>query len=160
MISYKKLFLIMEEREISKEKLKNETGISSATLAKLSKNEDVSMATVQSICEYLDCQPGAILSYEKNIDENSAIFRLREEMEMKLISFFIQRDVLSRHSGIINQKDRCRKAGYSSANDVGVPFFYTFRCGSLVKQIVNVHGIHSFLKSFQNSVEITTLSIL
>lgn len=84
MISYKKLFLIMEEREISKEKLKNETGISSATLAKLSKNEDVSMATVQSICEYLDCQPGAILSYEKNIDENSAIFRLREEMEMKL----------------------------------------------------------------------------
>lgn len=50
MISYKKLFLIMEEREISKEKLKNETGISSATLAKLSKNEDVSMATVQSIC--------------------------------------------------------------------------------------------------------------
>lgn len=84
MISYKKLFLIMEEREISKEKLKNETGISSATLAKLSKNEDVSMATVQSICEYLDCQPGAILSYEKNIDENSALFRLREEMEMKL----------------------------------------------------------------------------
>ncbi|WP_456067580.1 helix-turn-helix domain-containing protein [Eshraghiella crossota] len=84
MISYKKLFLIMEEREISKEKLKNETGISSATLAKLSKNEDVSMATVQSICEYLDCQPGAILSYEKNMDENSALFRLREEMEMKL----------------------------------------------------------------------------
>lgn len=84
MISYKKLFLIMEEREISKEKLKNETGISSATLAKLSKNEDVSMATVQSICEYLDCQPGAILSYEKNIDENSDLFRLREEMEMKL----------------------------------------------------------------------------
>lgn len=42
------------------------------------------MATVQSICEYLDCQPGAILSYEKNIDENSALFRLREEMEMKL----------------------------------------------------------------------------
>lgn len=84
MISYKKLFLIMEEREISKEKLKNETGISSATLAKLSKNEDVSMATVQSICEYLDCQPGAILSYEKKFDENSAIFRLREEMEMKL----------------------------------------------------------------------------
>lgn len=78
----------------------------------------------------------------------------------KGISFFIQRDVLSRHSGIINQKDRCRKAGYSSANDVGVPFFYAFRCGSLVKQIVNVHGIHSFLKSFQNSVEITTLSIL
>ena len=36
----------------------------------------------------------------------------------KGISFFIQRDVLSRHSGIINQKDRCRKAGHSSANDV------------------------------------------
>ena len=84
MISYKKLFLLMEEREISKEKLKNAIGISSATMAKLSKNEEVSMTTIQSICEYLDCQPGTILSYEKEIDENSILFKLREEQSVKL----------------------------------------------------------------------------
>lgn len=84
MISYKKLFLMMEEREITKERLKKNIGISSATMAKLSKNEEVSLATIQSICEYLDCQPGAILSYEKETDENSILFKLREEQEMKL----------------------------------------------------------------------------
>jgi len=84
MISYKKLFLIMEEREISKEKLKNELGISSATMAKLAKNEDVALSTIQSICEFFDCQPGAILSYEKEIDENSILFKLREEQSIKL----------------------------------------------------------------------------
>lgn len=84
MISYKKLFLLMEEREISKEKLKNEIGISSATMAKLSKNEEVAMSTIQSICSYFDCQPGAILSYEKEIDKNSILYKLREEQSIKL----------------------------------------------------------------------------
>ena len=74
----------MEEQEITKEKLKNKIGISSATMAKLSKNEDVSMSTIQSLCDFFDCQPGAILSYEKEIDKNTTLFRLREEMEMKL----------------------------------------------------------------------------
>lgn len=84
MISYKKMFLLMEEREITKEKLKKEIGISSATMAKLAKNEEVSLATIQSLCKYFDCQPGAILSYEKEIDETSILFKLREEQEMKL----------------------------------------------------------------------------
>ena len=84
MISYKKLFLMMEEREISKEKLKNEIGISSATMAKLAKNEEVAMSTIQSLCKYFDCQPGAILSYEKEIDEESILFKLKEEQSIKL----------------------------------------------------------------------------
>ena len=53
-------------------------------MAKLSKNEDVSMSTIQSLCDFFDCQPGAILSYEKEIDKNTTLFILREEMEMKL----------------------------------------------------------------------------
>jgi len=83
-ISYKKLFLMMEEREISKERLKNAIGISSATMAKLAKNEEVAMSTIYALCDYFDCQPGAILSYEKEIDENSILFKLREEQSMKL----------------------------------------------------------------------------
>ncbi len=84
MISYKKLFLMMEEREISKEKLKNEIGISSATMAKLAKNEEVAMSTIQSLCNYFDCQPGAVFSYEKEIDENSILYKIREEQSIKL----------------------------------------------------------------------------
>ena len=84
MISYKKLFLLMEEREVSKEKLKNAIGISSATMAKLAKNEEVALSTIQALCNYFDCQPGAILSYEKEIDENSILFKLKEEQSMRL----------------------------------------------------------------------------
>ena len=84
MILYKKLFLLMEEREISKEKLKNEIGISSATMAKLAKNEEVAMSTIQALCDYFDCQPGAILAYEKEIDENSILYKLRDEQSIKL----------------------------------------------------------------------------
>ena len=84
MISYKKLFLIMEEHEITKEKLKKELGISSATMAKLAKNEEVSLATIQSLCDFFDCQPGAILSYERKVNENTILFKLREEQEIKL----------------------------------------------------------------------------
>lgn len=74
----------MEEKELTKEKLKKELGFSSATMAKLSKNEEVSMNTIQSLCAFFDCQPGALLSYEKEINEDSILFRLREEKEMKL----------------------------------------------------------------------------
>ena len=84
MISYNKLFLLMEEHEITKENLKKQIGISSATMAKLSKNEDVSMSTIQSLCDFFDCQPGSIMSYKKDTDKNSTLFRLCEEMEMKL----------------------------------------------------------------------------
>lgn len=84
MISYKKLFLMMEEKEISKEKLKKETKISSATISKLSKNEEVSMATIQILCNYFNCQPGAILSFEKEVDEHSILYKLREEQSVKL----------------------------------------------------------------------------
>ncbi len=75
---------MMEEKEISKEKLKRETKISSATISKLSKNEEVSMATIQILCNYFNCQPGAILSFEKEVDEHSILYKLREEQSVKL----------------------------------------------------------------------------
>ena len=84
MISYRKLFLMMEEKEISKEKLKRELKMSSATMAKLAKNEEVSLSIVHELCQYFNCQPGAILSYEKETAENGLLFRLREEQEMGL----------------------------------------------------------------------------
>lgn len=84
MISYSKLFLMMEEKEISKEKLKRELKMSSATMAKLAKNEEVSLSIVHELCQYFNCQPGAILSYEKETEENGLLFRLREEQEMGL----------------------------------------------------------------------------
>lgn len=55
----------MNRKGIAKEKLRNEIGASSATMAKLSKNEYVSLEIIDKICSVLECQPGDILEFEK-----------------------------------------------------------------------------------------------
>ncbi len=55
MVSYKGLWKTLIDRDKKKTDLITEIGISSATLAKLSKNEYVSMETIVKICNWLDC---------------------------------------------------------------------------------------------------------
>lgn len=45
--------------------LVDQVGISSSTLAKLSKGDAVSLAVLQKICEKLNCDFGDIISYSK-----------------------------------------------------------------------------------------------
>lgn len=55
MISYKPLFKLLLEREITKTQLREAVGFSSATLARMSKGEYVSLETIDHICAYLNC---------------------------------------------------------------------------------------------------------
>lgn len=61
--NYNKLWKLLEEKKMYKEDLRVETGMSSATLAKLGKNEAVSMDVLARICESLKCDVGDIVSY-------------------------------------------------------------------------------------------------
>ena len=63
MISYVKLWFFLKERGMKRTDLVEV--ISSATLAKLGKNEMVSLSVIEKICDYLDCQPGDILENVK-----------------------------------------------------------------------------------------------
>ena len=63
MISYVKLWFLLKERGMKRTDLLEV--ISSATLAKLGKNEMVSLSIIEKICDYLDCQPGDILENVK-----------------------------------------------------------------------------------------------
>ena len=63
MISYVKLWFLLKERGMKRTDLLEV--ISSATLAKLGKNEMVSLSVKEKICDYLDCQPGDILENVK-----------------------------------------------------------------------------------------------
>lgn len=83
-ISYNKLFDILEERGITKTKLRQHIKISTATLAKLSKNEPVAMKVIEDICSFLDCQPGDIMAMEKEVEKDSLLYRLREEKRIRL----------------------------------------------------------------------------
>ena len=55
-IVYDRLWKLLLSKKISKTDLCNLTGISSRTMAKLSKNQSVNTDTLLQICSILDCQ--------------------------------------------------------------------------------------------------------
>lgn len=63
MITYYKLLDMLNRRGMTREELKNISGISSATMTKISKGESVTLKTINAICEVLQVQPGDILEW-------------------------------------------------------------------------------------------------
>lgn len=61
MISYKPLLKLL----IDKNMKKTELPLSLPTVAKLSKNEYVSLEVIDKLCEHLNCQPGDLIEYVK-----------------------------------------------------------------------------------------------
>lgn len=69
MISYNKLRHIMLDKNINKGRLCEITGISSSTMAKISKNEIVSLEVLEKICMALNCNLGDIAEFDYNQGE-------------------------------------------------------------------------------------------
>ena len=67
MISYKPLFRLLLERDMTKTQLREAVGFSSATLAKMSKGEYISLETVENICKYLNCEIEDVVEIQWNI---------------------------------------------------------------------------------------------
>lgn len=59
-ISYKKLWILLIEKEISPVDLREELKISTGTMTKLRRNEEVALSILLRICGYLDCDIGDI----------------------------------------------------------------------------------------------------
>lgn len=64
-ISYNGLWKMLIDKNMYKKDLAANLNISSATVAKMGKGENVSLEVLQKICEYLDCNIGDIMSFEK-----------------------------------------------------------------------------------------------
>lgn len=60
---YNKLWKLLIDKEMNKVELRDATGITSATLAKLGKNKNVSMDVLGRICKELKCDIGDIVEY-------------------------------------------------------------------------------------------------
>ena len=59
-ISYKKLWVMLAEKEISKVELRNTLKLAPGTMTKLNQNEEVSMSILMRICGHLKCDIGDI----------------------------------------------------------------------------------------------------
>ena len=66
--SYKKLWKLMIDKDINKTQLTKEAKISTNSMAKLGRNESVSLETLERICVVLDCGIGDIVDF--TLEEN------------------------------------------------------------------------------------------
>ena len=59
-ISYKKLWVLLIDRDIKKSSFRKELNLSSGTWTKLNKGEEVALSILLRICDYLNCDIGDI----------------------------------------------------------------------------------------------------
>jgi len=83
-INYAGLFNLLRRKKISLSKMSQTLGFSSATRAKFSQGEYVSLKTLALICEYLDATLDEIVKFESKQPPFYLYTRLKEEMEHKI----------------------------------------------------------------------------
>lgn len=59
-VSYKKLWIMLVEKEIPQATFRKDLSIATGTMTKLRRNEEVALSVLLRICEYLDCNIGDI----------------------------------------------------------------------------------------------------
>ena len=59
-ISYKKLWVMLIQKDITKSQLRTDIGLSAGTMSKLNKGEEVALSVLLRICDYLECDIGDI----------------------------------------------------------------------------------------------------
>ena len=67
-VSYKKLWVMLAEREMSKVELRKLAGIAPATFTKLRRNQEVALSVLMRIADVLDCDAGDMMSFIKESD--------------------------------------------------------------------------------------------
>lgn len=62
-ISYDNLWKLLIDKKMNKTQLKQSAGISTNAVAKLGKNQSVSLETLEKICKLLQCNIGDIVEF-------------------------------------------------------------------------------------------------
>ena len=62
-VSYKKLFHLLIEKEMSNADLQKQSGFSANIITRLKRNEYVKLQTIESICKVLNCRVDDILEF-------------------------------------------------------------------------------------------------
>ena len=65
-ISYKKLWKLLIDKDMKKKDLRESAGISTASMAKLGKNENVNTEILVKICKALNCDISDIMEIVKD----------------------------------------------------------------------------------------------
>ena len=71
-VTYKKLWILLAEREMSEVELRKLAGIAPATFTKLRRNQEVALSVLLKIADVLGCDAGDIMSFVKDSEPISA----------------------------------------------------------------------------------------
>lgn len=66
-ISYKKLWILLIDKDLSPSDMRKELNIATGTMTKLRRNEEVAISILIRICEYLDCDIGDVCELNDSI---------------------------------------------------------------------------------------------
>ena len=70
-VSYKKLWKLLIDKDMKRKDLREATGISTASMAKLSKNENLTTDVLLRICDALKCDISDIMEVSLNNDNET-----------------------------------------------------------------------------------------
>lgn len=65
MVNYNRLWKLLIDKNMNKGDLRELTGLSSSTIAKMTNQEMVSMKVIEKICDKLDCNIEDVIFFEK-----------------------------------------------------------------------------------------------
>jgi DNA-binding Xre family transcriptional regulator len=75
-INYNKLWKLLIDRGLNKTELQRLTGISSATITKLAKNETVNTRVLATICNVLECDTSDIMEMADKVSIKTRVARV------------------------------------------------------------------------------------
>ena len=68
---YKKLWKLLIDRDMTRADLRKKTGISPATVAKMSKGEAIGANVLERICATMQCDVGDVMTYVPDLANTS-----------------------------------------------------------------------------------------
>ena len=91
-VSYKKLWKLLIDKEMMKKDLRAMTGVSTTTMSRLSKDENVSTEILSKICSALNCDVGDIMEFvpdkkEEQVREHGSFLSLYCIFDQRAVPF-------------------------------------------------------------------------
>lgn len=74
-VSYKKLWKLLIDKDMKKKDLRSLTGVSTTTMSRLAKDENVSTEILAKICAALNCDVGDIMEFVPENNRNEEVQR-------------------------------------------------------------------------------------
>ena len=82
---YKKLWKLLIDRDMTRADLRDKTGLSPATLAKMSKGEAIGANVLERICETMQCNVGDVMDYVPNESASGQIAEAKMNEELRTL---------------------------------------------------------------------------